>query len=288
MHYAGTRWPASPATARATASWCPTPPPSSGTTPTTCARRSSGSAPEHVAAFFCEPVIGAGGVYPPPDGYLADVRKVCTEYDVLFVADEVVTGYGRIGGAWFASATVRPRARHDHDREGPDVGLPADGRRADRAAGVPSRSSSRMPGSGGGTATRTPDTRLPPRSRWPTSTSSSARTCSTRPPGWRATLADARWLRSPSTSGVVEVRCGTGALAAVQLGDPAAGDGAGEEAALARGRHPGGRRRRHPGLAGVRDDRRRRSASWPTRSGPPSTPDRPPGAAGPAGRIPGR
>lgn len=56
-----------------------------------------------VAAFFCEPVIGAGGVYPPPDGYLADVRKICTEYDVLFVADEVVTGFGRIGGAWFAS-----------------------------------------------------------------------------------------------------------------------------------------------------------------------------------------
>jgi adenosylmethionine-8-amino-7-oxononanoate aminotransferase len=59
---------------------------------------------DRVAAFFCEPVIGAGGVYPPPDGYLADVRKVCTEYDVLFVADEVVTGYGRIGGAWFASS----------------------------------------------------------------------------------------------------------------------------------------------------------------------------------------
>jgi adenosylmethionine-8-amino-7-oxononanoate aminotransferase len=59
--------------------------------------------PENVAAFFCEPVIGAGGVYPPPDGYLPDVRKACTEYDVLFVADEVVTGYGRIGGTWFAS-----------------------------------------------------------------------------------------------------------------------------------------------------------------------------------------
>ena len=59
--------------------------------------------PENVAAFFCEPVIGAGGVYPPPEGYLADVRKVCTEYDVLFVADEVVTGFGRIGGSWFAS-----------------------------------------------------------------------------------------------------------------------------------------------------------------------------------------
>lgn len=59
--------------------------------------------PEQVAAFFCEPVIGAGGVYPPPEGYLTEVRKVCTEYDVLFVADEVVTGYGRIGGSWFAS-----------------------------------------------------------------------------------------------------------------------------------------------------------------------------------------
>jgi adenosylmethionine-8-amino-7-oxononanoate aminotransferase len=59
--------------------------------------------PDRVAAFYCEPVIGAGGVYPPPEGYLAEVRKICTEYDVLFVADEVVTGFGRIGGSWFAS-----------------------------------------------------------------------------------------------------------------------------------------------------------------------------------------
>jgi putrescine---pyruvate transaminase len=59
--------------------------------------------PHRVAAFFCEPVIGAGGVYPPPPGYLEAVRKICRDYDVLFVADEVVTGYGRIGGAWFAS-----------------------------------------------------------------------------------------------------------------------------------------------------------------------------------------
>jgi adenosylmethionine-8-amino-7-oxononanoate aminotransferase len=59
--------------------------------------------PERVAAFYCEPVIGAGGVFPPPEGYLSEVRKVCTEYDVLFIADEVVTGYGRIGGSWFAS-----------------------------------------------------------------------------------------------------------------------------------------------------------------------------------------
>jgi putrescine aminotransferase len=59
--------------------------------------------PDSVAAFFCEPVIGAGGVYPPPEGYLTEVSKVCTEYDVLLVVDEVVTGYGRIGGEWFAS-----------------------------------------------------------------------------------------------------------------------------------------------------------------------------------------
>jgi putrescine---pyruvate transaminase len=55
-----------------------------------------------VAAFFCEPVIGAGGVYPPPDGYLEQVRQICRRHDVLFVADEVITGYGRTG-EWFAS-----------------------------------------------------------------------------------------------------------------------------------------------------------------------------------------
>ncbi len=61
---------------------------------------------ERVAAFFCEPVIGAGGVYPPPADYLAGVRKLCTELDILFVADEVITGFGRIGGAWFASSKL--------------------------------------------------------------------------------------------------------------------------------------------------------------------------------------
>ena len=58
---------------------------------------------EHVAAFFCEPVIGAGGVLPPPPGYLAEARAVCRDAGVLFVADEVITGFGRIGGSWFAS-----------------------------------------------------------------------------------------------------------------------------------------------------------------------------------------
>jgi putrescine aminotransferase len=47
-------------------------------------------------------VIGAGGVFPPPDGYLEAARGVCPEAAVLFIADEVITGFGRCG-AWFAS-----------------------------------------------------------------------------------------------------------------------------------------------------------------------------------------
>jgi putrescine---pyruvate transaminase len=59
--------------------------------------------PERVAAFFCEPVIGAGGVFPPPPGYLEAVRETCRDAGVLFVADEVITGFGRAGD-WFASS----------------------------------------------------------------------------------------------------------------------------------------------------------------------------------------
>lgn len=61
---------------------------------------------ERIAAFFCEPIIGAGGVYLPPEGYLTEVRRLCRENDILFVADEVVTGFGRIGGSWFASTRL--------------------------------------------------------------------------------------------------------------------------------------------------------------------------------------
>ncbi|WP_107658160.1 aminotransferase family protein [Nocardia suismassiliense] len=59
---------------------------------------------ERIAAFFCEPIIGAGGIYLPPTGYLAEVRRICRDNDILFVTDEVVTGFGRIGGSWFASS----------------------------------------------------------------------------------------------------------------------------------------------------------------------------------------
>ena len=57
---------------------------------------------DRVGAFFCEPVIGAGGVYFPPDGYLAAVQQICRDNNVLFVADEVITGFGRTG-EWFGS-----------------------------------------------------------------------------------------------------------------------------------------------------------------------------------------
>jgi adenosylmethionine-8-amino-7-oxononanoate aminotransferase len=57
---------------------------------------------DQVAAFVCEPVVGAGGVLPPPDGYLARVQEICRANDVLLVADEVITGFGRLG-EWFGS-----------------------------------------------------------------------------------------------------------------------------------------------------------------------------------------
>jgi putrescine---pyruvate transaminase len=56
--------------------------------------------PENVAAFFCEPVIGAGGVRLPPEGYLEGAARLCAEHGVFFIADEVICGFGRLG-AWF-------------------------------------------------------------------------------------------------------------------------------------------------------------------------------------------
>jgi adenosylmethionine-8-amino-7-oxononanoate aminotransferase len=58
--------------------------------------------PERVAAIVAEPVIGAGGVFPPPDGYLEGLREVCDESGALLIFDEVITGFGRLG-SWFAT-----------------------------------------------------------------------------------------------------------------------------------------------------------------------------------------
>lgn len=56
--------------------------------------------PDTVAAFIAEPVQGAGGVIVPPDDYFARIRDICDKYDVLLIADEVITGFGRTG-RWF-------------------------------------------------------------------------------------------------------------------------------------------------------------------------------------------
>lgn len=53
-----------------------------------------------VAAFIAEPVQGSGGVIVPPDDYFPRIREICSKYDVLFIADEVITGFGRTG-KWF-------------------------------------------------------------------------------------------------------------------------------------------------------------------------------------------
>ncbi|SDQ20342.1 aminotransferase family protein [Virgibacillus salinus] len=53
--------------------------------------------PENIAAFLVEPVQGAGGVLIPPADYFKEVRKLCDEYEILFIADEIITGFGRTG-----------------------------------------------------------------------------------------------------------------------------------------------------------------------------------------------
>jgi taurine---2-oxoglutarate transaminase len=67
--------------------------------------------PESVAAVLLEGVVGANGVYVPPPGYFRRIRQLCDRFDVLFVADEVLSGFGRTG-RWFAV---------DHDGVSPDI-----------------------------------------------------------------------------------------------------------------------------------------------------------------------
>ena len=66
---------------------------------------------DRVAAVIVEPVFGSGGVIVPPAGYLARLREICDRHDVLLIADEVITGFGRIG-SWFGC---------DHESVSPDL-----------------------------------------------------------------------------------------------------------------------------------------------------------------------
>ena len=61
--------------------------------------------PETIAAFLAEPITGASGVIVPPAGYYDKVQAILTKYDILFIADEVITGFGRTGND-FGSTTM--------------------------------------------------------------------------------------------------------------------------------------------------------------------------------------
>ncbi len=56
--------------------------------------------PETVAAFLAEPILGVGGTIVPPDDYFRHIRAICDKYGILWIADEVMTGFGRTGTTW--------------------------------------------------------------------------------------------------------------------------------------------------------------------------------------------
>ncbi len=61
--------------------------------------------PDTIAAMIAEPVMGAGGVIVPPEGYYPAIQEVLDEHDIIFIADEVITGFGRTGN-WWGSQTL--------------------------------------------------------------------------------------------------------------------------------------------------------------------------------------
>lgn len=61
--------------------------------------------PERIGAFIAEPILSSGGVIVPPEGYHKRTRELCRTHDILYISDEVVTGFGRLGH-WFASHDV--------------------------------------------------------------------------------------------------------------------------------------------------------------------------------------
>ena len=90
--------------------------------------------PDTVSAVILEPVLSSGGFIMPPIGWLRAVRAICDELDVLMIADEVITGFGRTG-RWFAVRARRRRARPHVGGQGHHLGLhPALGQHRARPA----------------------------------------------------------------------------------------------------------------------------------------------------------
>ena len=86
-----------------------------------------------------EPVIGAGGVLPPPEGYVQSVAEICRDTGVLFLCDSVICGFGRLG-TWLGFERFGVEPDLVTLREGRDERIPAAGRRRRLAAASPSRS----------------------------------------------------------------------------------------------------------------------------------------------------
>ena len=97
--------------------------------------------PDTIAMVIMEPVQNAGGSFTPPAGYFQGVRELCDRYGILLCADEVITGFGRLG-AWFGSELYDIRPGPGHLREGPLVRVRVDrrrDRRRPRVRAVPGR-----------------------------------------------------------------------------------------------------------------------------------------------------
>ena len=94
------------------------------------------TAPSETAAFVMEPVLGEGGYLPAPIAFVRGVHEICAEHGILFVADEVQTGFARTG-RMFAVEHAARGARHHGDGEGHRVGLPDRGDRRPRRADGP-------------------------------------------------------------------------------------------------------------------------------------------------------
>ena len=84
--------------------------------------------PHTVAAIIMESVVGTNGILVPPDGYLAGIRAICDEFGIVYIADEVMAGFGRCG-EWFAVEPLGRHARSDLLRQGHQLRLRPAGRR---------------------------------------------------------------------------------------------------------------------------------------------------------------